>query len=457
MSDLQLRSWFEHDEHQHLFITEDGQPVAKVKFSQMVDGRDNAVNCFTAVKFVFGEEGDPDPIMEFQRTNLTNKTSANGWNKVAGVLLQHGGWEWEPLIQKAISASLREWYEGTAAHADLELIDPDEVESPFLIEPLVSSSGMTMHYSPPGAGKSMVALAIAVSVATGYPIFGATPSLVGPVVYVDFEDVKRTHDQRVTAILKGMDWDGDMPDIIHYKVAGKLIDHLSPIRSIVRERGAVLVIVDSLGKARGADPSDGDATIKLTNAIESLGMPVLAIDHVTKSHNEAISSGQMQNPEAVMGIGSQFSTAGARLGWFLQKMTDSKPLSVRFNLHNNKHNLVAKQETRSMTMDIENNQRGVITQLTFKTWDRQKFTELEPQDAKMSIALWMMRSGKNTTYSAEAAKGTGISKSTVNDALQSSGWFEKAPKQGNIQPYRINEVGASGVDWKEESDVDETQ
>jgi hypothetical protein len=118
---------------------------------------------------------------------------------------------------------------------------------------------------------------------------------------------------------------------------------------------------------------------------------------------------------------------------------------------------VAKQETRSMTMDIENNQRGVITQLTFKTWDRQKFTELEPQDAKMSIALWMMRSGKNTTYSAEAAKGTGISKSTVNDALQSSGWFEKAPKQGNIQPYRINEVGASGVDWKEESDVDETQ
>ena len=456
MNDLELVSRFEHDEHQHIYLTDDGQTVAKLKFSQLSDGRDNAVNCFTAVKFVFGEEDDPDPIMEFQRTNLTNKTSANGWNKVSGVLAQHGGWDWEPLIQKAISASLREWYEGTASHAPLELIDPDEVASPFLIEPLVSSSGMTMHYSPPGAGKSMVALAIAVSVATGYPIFGTTPETIGPVVYVDFEDVKRTHDQRVTAILKGMNWDGDMPDITHYKIAGKLTDHLSQIRAIIREMDAVLVIVDSLGKARGADPSDGDATIKLTNAIESLGMPVLAIDHVTKSHNEAISSGQMQNPEAVMGIGSQFSTAGARLGWFFQKMTDSKPLSVRFNLHNNKHNLVAKQDTRSMTMNIENNERGVITKLTFKTWDSIKFEELRVESLEVTIARWMVRTEKISTTTTEASKAIGASDTSVNRALQGA-LFEKMTRVGKSVPYRLTEAGTAAVGTSPTGEHDETQ
>jgi hypothetical protein len=305
---------------------------------------------------------------------------------------------------------------------------------------------MTHHYSPPNTGKSMLAMGIAVSVATGYPVFGATPNTVGPVVYLDFEDVKRTHDIRTKAILKGIKWKGEWPEIHHYKVTGKLTDHVSRIRGLARETGAVLVILDSLGKARGADPSDGDATIKITNAIEAFALPVLAIDHVTKSVSEMVAAGKLDSPEAIYGIGSQFSHSAARLGWFFQKMTSSKPNRVVFNIHNNKHNLVPKQDSRSVTMELESNERSVLTRIKFKTWDNVAFEEMRVEGIEVTIARWMVREGKLTTTTTEAVRGTGASKSAVNRALTDHpDWFEKMAKQKQMQPYKLTDTGRNAT------------
>jgi hypothetical protein len=457
VGDVTLSSMFEFDEHRHIYTDENGVPVVRLKFNNLSDERNSAVTCFATVWYVFGAEGEVAPIMEYQRISLTNKTSATGWKGVISVIQSIDPREWEPLIQLAISASMREWFEGATAHALIEDIDVDKVESPFLIEPLVSSSGMTHHYSPPNTGKSMLAMGIAVSVATGHPIFGATPNSTGPVVYLDFEDVKRTHDIRTKAILKGIKWTGEWPEIHHYKVTGKLTDHVSRIRGLARETGAVLVILDSLGKARGADPSDGDATIKITNAIEAFALPVLAIDHVTKSVSEMVAAGKLDSPEAIYGIGSQFSHSAARLGWFFQKMTSSKPNRVVFNIHNNKHNLVPKQDSRSVTMELESNERSVLTRIKFKTWDNVAFEEMRVEGGHVTIARWMVREGKLSVTGTEAAKGTGLSTSAAARALTDhEDWFEKMSKVKQSQPFKLTDAGREQLGITKVGETDET-
>ncbi len=445
MSDLKLASWFEFDEHKHLFTKPDGTPIASIVFSRLADGRDNAVNCMASVKILFAAD-DPssvEPVMEYQRCNLTNKGSVNGWGKVAQALeVGYSNIGWDSQVQRAISASLKNWYEGSTSYSQMERVDPSTVAAPFLINPWVSSTGMTMHFSRPGSSKSMTALAIAVSVATGYPIFGATPSNIGPVVYVDFEDDISQHNIRLTAILNGIDWTGDTPDITHYKVNGRLVDNTSQIRRLVREKGAALVIVDSLGKARNTDPSDGDATIKLTNAIESFGIPVLAIDHVTKVDNAAIAKQRVTHPDAMMAIGSQFSTAGARLGWFFQEMGDSTYLSKRYNVFNTKHNHVAKQEPRSLKIDFINNERGIPVTITFDVWDTVKFEEFRAETIEETVLIWMVRNDVGKATATQIANETGLDRTSVSRVLGSSEWFEKAGKQTKKgQFYEVTEEG----------------
>ena len=433
MSDVELRSMFEFDEHRHIFLTEDGTTIARVRFSKLADGREGAVNCSATVWYDFGSEEDAEPVMEYQRTNLTNKTSANGWGKVAGVIQGIDPREWDAHIQRAISASMRAWHEASVSSRKLERANPDETEVPFILTPLVSSTGLTLLYSAPGVGKSMMALAAAISVSTGANVLGAAPTTVGPVVYVDFEDDASTHDIRFNAILEGIGWEGEDPDITHFTVFGKFSEAIAPIRSLIRETGAVMVVLDSMGQARGTDPSDGDSTIKLTKGIRSFGVPCLAIDHVTKADNKDMKNSNTVNPDAVMAIGSQFSTAGARLGWFVQEMSTSTQMARRFNMHNPKHNHVAKQQAYSMAMNLENNDRGLLTSITFENYDSVVFEELKLEDTAVTMLKMHVRHGSPVGGS-ELARITGISRSTVvSNFNRRPEWWQKVAGSTNYQ------------------------
>lgn len=444
MSDLKLASWFEFDEHKHLFTHADGSPVASVVLTDINDGRDNAVNCMVSVKILFGAD-DPsevDPVMEYQRCNLTNKNSANGWKHLVDALTGSTLEGWDRHVQKLISVSLRTWYEGSASHRLLERIDPATIQSPFLLKPFISNTGVTLFYSPGGVGKSMFALGMAVSVSSGVPIFGASPRVTGPVVYVDFEDSPHTHDVRYAAILNTYEIEDD-PLIVHYKVSGKLRDHTSRIRRVARANKAVLIVVDSMAKARNASASDADETIKLMNSLEDLGLPVFAIDHVTKSDNKDIKDGGVKNPNSVMAIGSTHSTDGARLGWFLQQIGDPDNGVSRFNVHNTKHNLVAEQKPRSLRVSITNNGNDIMTNLKFDVWDTVKFEDFRAETVEETMLIWMKRNGLDQSTATQLAELTKLDRSSVATSFKSSDWFEKKGKRVREgQFYEVTETGS---------------
>ena len=220
------------------------------------------------------------------------------------------------------------------------------------------------------------------------------------------------------------------------------MDNTSQIRRLVREKDAALVIVDSLGKARNTDPSDGDATIKLTNAIESFGIPVLAIDQVTKVDNAAIAKQKVTHPDAMMAIGSQFSTAGARLGWFFQEMGDSTYLSKRYNVFNTKHNHVAKQEPRSLKIDFTNNERGIPVAITFDIWDTVKFEEFRAEDIEVTVAKWMARNGNVPVTATELEAAINLPRTTIGEHVSARpDWFVNVPGKGRSKPFKLTEEG----------------
>jgi len=404
-------SHFDDDMHIHLFVAPNEQPAARIKFDRIGDTRDNGIACEVTVWVLFGEDEEVEPVLEFRR--IPNLLVSAGWEKIAQQIADKTEmkFDWTVAVENAVRATIRQYRTASSSHIMLETADPEKEDTPFLIKPLISSSGLSLWYSPPGAGKSMTALAAAVSVATGYPVFGNAPSKIGTVIYVDFEDESITHAIRLNAILKSMEWEGDTPSIVHFTVTGKFADAIGPIKTLIREHEAVLVIIDSIGQARGSDPSDGDSTIKLMKGMRSFKVPVLGVDHVTKVDYRAIAGGKV-DPNTVMAIGSQFSTASARLAWFFQKMTTSTQMHTKFNLHNTKHNHVAQQDIVSMDVEMENNDRGLLTSVKFTTWERQMFYDIT-QPTKLEAAVVVHYRANRPLGSTELARMSGADRSTL--------------------------------------------
>ena len=428
-------SWFDGDLHTHLLIAPNEQPVARIKFDGVHD-KSEGIWTEVTVEYLF-QGTDEEPIIEFENINLLSNTWMNKNGMLEQITYRDQTFAWQEGIRSVVRASIRQHRTAASSHEFLTRADPDKEETPFLIEPLVSSTGLTLWYSPPNAGKSMNALAVAVSVATGYPVFGHVPTKVGTVIYVDAEDDIIAHRIRLNAILKEIGWDGDDPPIIYFSMKGRFRDAVRPLKSLIREHEAALVIVDSIGQVRNADASDGGATIVLMNQLNSLPVPVLGIDHVTKEDNRSIARGRVDSPDAVMAIGSQFSTASARLGWFFQHMTTSTAMHVKFNIHNTKHNHVAKQDTMSLDIKFVNNDRGLMTNLKFITWGSQMHYEVT-NERNEEAALVIHYRADRPLGTTELARMCGVVRSTLASIHRKSPYW--AQVAGSTQ-YRLTEMG----------------
>ncbi len=408
-------SWFDGDLHTHLLVAPNEQPVARIRFDGVHDKSDDII-AEAEVEYLW-HDADAPPIVEFHRFNLMAQTWQNRNGLLEQIADRTDPFDWREGIQDTINASIRQHRNASASHQMLTSADPDKEETPFLIAPLISSTGMTLWYSPPGTGKSFTALGAAVSVATGYPIMGRVPSKIGTVIYVDAEDDVMIHRIRMSAMLRKVGWEGDDPPIIHFAVTGRFKDALRPIRKLVREHEAVLVIVDSIGRTRDADASDGGATILLMNALGAMPCPVLAIDHVTKEDNKNIKRGKVDSPEAVMAIGSQFTTAAARLGWFFRDMDATASGTLNFTLYNTKHSHIPKQPPMAMSLVITSNEKMLPVEVEFKTWEKQMFFDVDKaQDNLVNMLVIHYRAERAMTVT-ELGMAAGVKAGTASSLV----------------------------------------
>jgi hypothetical protein len=430
-------SKFKDDKHTHTFH-EDGMPLAKIVLDYVEEGKGSDINSEITVWV-----GDDQPIYGPIKLNLMAERSIGG---VVNKIQQNTAdleYEWKLAVEQAARASVRHLRLMGREERWLERANPEDMASPFLVAPFVSAVGITHLYAPPGAGKSMIGLGMAYSISSGQPIWGSTPEQIGPMLYLDFEDDYQTHEQRLNAICVGYGYEG-VPPIVYLRLRGGLRKHLRYVRAVAQKSEAVGFILDSVGKAKTQGLNDQEAAIQLFDDCDRIGLPGVALDHVTKEKNERIREGKIQHPDAVMAIGSQFSTAATRLGWFLQETQMSTALTKRFNMHNTKHNHVAKQRPRSLSLHIETNEAGNPLSVMFEVTDLVMDQPIRAEGLPMQIARAIERAGKAVTYE-DIEQLTGLGRNSVAPVVTNNAWFVKGENMGRRATYSLTREGRSVV------------
>jgi hypothetical protein len=203
--------------------------------------------------------GDPLPP---RATAVPSPASSEGnwWSEIAG---RHTLLDWEQL-----------W------------ADTPEDEQ-WLVEPLIGVGRLIALYSPPKAGKSLLALEIAAAVATGRPVLSQPAGEPRKVLYVDLENSRRDLRDRLDAL-------GYKPaDLV--RLAYLSFPSLPALNSaaggrellaLAIEHDAVLVIIDTVSRVVVGKENDADTFNDLyyhaLAPLKGRDVAVIRLDHAGK-------------------------------------------------------------------------------------------------------------------------------------------------------------------------------
>jgi hypothetical protein len=240
-----------------------------------------------------------------------------------------------------------------AATIDLTTIEPSGLQ--FLVDPLVEAGGATRLIAPGGAGKSLFAMAMALTVVTGSPKFlGLACQKSGPVIYLDWETNADTHAQRLAALCGPLGTALPDRNLLMYRNERTPISRgIRAITRAVRSHDAIMVIVDSAKMAAGptGQSSGEEATLSMFAALRELGVPALIVDHKSK---EDIAKGRRG------GYGSVFNDNISRMVW---EFTSHNPVTGRFVLELTKENNVGPRAALGFEKETKGDDHGI-------TWAR---------------------------------------------------------------------------------------
>lgn len=205
----------------------------------------------------------------------------------------------------------------------------------WAIKPFLPKGVTSILYAPGGSGKSQTALALSLSVRLGTEIVpGFSPSIVGPVLYLDWETQKEVIAERLQRICKGL---GRPPmDIFYRRCVKPLADDAEEISWFVAQKGIVMLVVDSCEPAMGRGNEYGDANekaLRLFDAIRLIGVSTLVVDHVSKS--EMRMNGKTSG---LLPYGSIYKINLARSAWEMRPVQSMEDDSVVVALHHTKAN-----------------------------------------------------------------------------------------------------------------------
>jgi hypothetical protein len=341
-----------HDDELHTYTWEDEDgPIARIIIDQVRE-QDRTTKGLVSVYWL-GEGATELPVAGPIDVNLLTAVTMGNMNGVVkdAVEATHGdGWgpDWRDAMHRAKVSTLHHYQEG---YPDKKLgQDPDrEFSPPFLLDPYIARSGVTVYYGEGGLAKSTLALLFSISVAGNIPIFGDFPAFSGPVTYFDYEDDEEVHDARMIAMCRHLGVDPRTIPIIHSPLVAKVDRSLSVMKRKVRLHGSVMATLDSIGMGRGGDAASAEDTIRLFRGLRTLRMPVVAVDHMSR---EAKKGSNLD----VDAFGSVYTMNSMRLGWALKRAEglDNDVIYVSARNTKGNHSGVIKDRTFEIRYQSKN-------------------------------------------------------------------------------------------------------
>jgi hypothetical protein len=281
--------------------------------------------------------------IHWARINLSSTTARDGLEKalVKKTKDDRGecSYEWNLMIEYACSVAAKRHREGDPFVSLRDMPVPPKLT--YLLDKMIPVGQTSLLYSSGGSGKSLIAMAIAVAVSSGYPLPGGLrPLQKTKVLYLDYETDEEEQRLRLEWIRAGMLLP-EVPDIICRHQTRPFVDDLARIRREVDTQGIGLVIVDSIAYALGGSAMDADYVIAAFNGLRSLGNQVsrLVIAHIPKAEKGAqqasiYGSVFFENAgRSVWEVRSETENDGITMGLFQRKANWGKkfaPFGLRF-------------------------------------------------------------------------------------------------------------------------------
>lgn len=220
--------------------------------------------------------GQPQHLHQ-ARLNLTSTTSRR---QLASFLTNRYGElpPWGDILEQACVIILEKYREGEPPIKLGEL--PVREALRYRVAPLLVEKQANLIYGAGQSGKSLLALYLAVLIESPLNHNGLSTE-PGKVLFIDYETDEDEVAHRVRSIQAGLNL-GMPTDILYRYGRMPLADDIEQIQRIVVENELDVVMVDSLGMAAGGDQDKSTDIIRYFQALRTLKVTTLTIDHVNK-------------------------------------------------------------------------------------------------------------------------------------------------------------------------------
>lgn len=219
------------------------------------------------------------------------------------------GFDWNVALEQVCTRTALAW---RAGEPSVELVPSDEPLR-HAVDRLLVADEVNEWHADGGSLKSYTALAIALAITRQVPLpCGLEPRICGPVMYLDYESNRPTHERRLGALMRGLGLTG--PSGIFYRSPARpLMDDAAAVRAEAVRLGAVLTVVDSFSRSIGG-VSMIDAATPTMNALGSLPGTKLLLNHVAKAFAD------QRGPTRALGTVTMMN--GPRNAWELKAEED---------------------------------------------------------------------------------------------------------------------------------------
>jgi hypothetical protein len=230
-----------------------------------------------------------------------------------------------------------------------------DLDSEFLIDPLVPFGQVTLLLADQGSTKSYLMLYLAACIALEQATCFGQPMCSGPVIYFDWEVDEAVANRRLAWICRGLG--SPVPKRLHYvnmSTRGRIFDRIRDMRHEVDRLRPVLVIIDSLTFATGADLNSAEYAAPTMSAVGSLGEGVtkLVSAHPNKASRNAAT-------DDISVIGSTLFEYRARAIWHMRREA-SRISRFGVSMTPRKQFDGPPQKPVAYTMDFDNVSHGAL-------------------------------------------------------------------------------------------------
>ncbi len=201
--------------------------------------------------------------------------------------------DWAALVDECVHATLQAHSAGAPVVALADL--PPRLDPGPRIDPILPAETAIILFGAGGTGKSTLAAAVGVSVASGAVVVPGWVPRKAPVLLLDWEEEDYIAKERAAAIARGAYLPEFPRDLLYRRMAGRLADEAEVVARLVAEHGIGLLVVDSVGAAMGSvgEGDQADSANRLFDAVRHIGTSTLLVDHVA---GENISKRDVRKP-----------------------------------------------------------------------------------------------------------------------------------------------------------------